>query len=81
MTIEELHEMQKWTLEQKVFHAIEVMQSFTTKVGGGKEYLHIFQRRCGQPCCLVPCKEVSQQRRKGGILQHGYGMESHYRLR
>lgn len=34
MTTKELHEMQKWTLEQKVFHAIEVMQSFITRMGG-----------------------------------------------
>lgn len=34
MTTKELHEMQKWTLEQKVFHSIEVMQSFITRMGG-----------------------------------------------
>lgn len=34
MTIQELHEMQKWPLERKVFHAIEVMEAFCERIGG-----------------------------------------------
>ena len=34
MTLKELQEKQSWSLEQKVFHSLEVIGSYVTRLGG-----------------------------------------------
>lgn len=34
-TFKDLQEMQGWSLDQKVFHTIEVVETFMSQTGGG----------------------------------------------
>lgn len=52
-----LREMQAWSLQMKVFHSIEVIQTFmakTAEIRGGAKFIRwllcFFQWWCGQSC-------------------------------
>jgi hypothetical protein len=45
LSLHELAERQKWSLDQKIDHSIGVIEQFVNRVGGGEQHLRQLFRR------------------------------------